>query len=315
LIVGLWLGSASPSLANDADGKADRLSPPSYVSVEGGVAFNASDDNLAFDPADDKLGDLGALAPGDDGWQARVEYGRSLDPVWDYRIGAGLIVLGDDAASSDVEYDLPDVLGFPDSILATTSAAQDLNIGLVDLDVGFRPEIASGMDVRLFGGLRGLAASSDSEWSDKLGIFPGSVEGGFEDETWAVGPRIGVDLFVPLESERGIGLVGSLSGAALFGNRSTDYSSFSGGIMGPSGPEISDSFSESVTIWNVDAMAGLSVPLTNDGASVTLGYRAQSFQNLVTERSNVRSDGTYSDGGDGDVLIHGPFVKLTIPLS
>jgi hypothetical protein len=176
-------------------------------------------------------------------------------------------------------------------------------------DVGqrcFRPELSSQLDVRLFGGVRGLAASSNSSWEgdEKLGKF--------DDETWAIGPRVGVDLFMPIESERGIGLVGSLSGAALFGSRSTDYDYSDIGDNPPT--LISESFSESVTIWNVDAMAGLSVPLT-EGSTVTLGYKAQSFQNLVAKRSDLDRNGNYSDDGDGDVLIHGPFVKLTIPLS
>jgi hypothetical protein len=195
------------------------------------------------------------------------------------------------------------------------SAKQDLKIGLADVDVGFRPEMSSQLDVRLFGGVRGMVAANDASWNVS-GIVSDDKFGQFDDETWAIGPRVGVDLFMPIESERGIGLVGSLSGAALFGKRSTDYDYYALDFSTPdiTVNTIKDSFSESATIWNVDAMAGVSVPLT-EGATLTLGYKAQSFQNLVAKRSDVNSDGSYSDDGDGDVLIHGPFVKLTVPLS
>ena len=179
--------------------------------------------------------------------------------------------------------------------------------GLLDLEVGYRPELNLPVGVRLSAGVRGLAASGDATWSspdqDKLGKF--------SDETWAVGPRIAIDASLPINEERGLALVGSVGGAALFGERSSDYDFRDSDVFE------SVSSSKSVTIWNVDAMVGLNKTIAANGANFTIGYKAQSFSNLAANRYNVGDDGAgdFVEDGDRDVLVHGPFAKFTVPLN
>ena len=268
---------------------AAAFEPSKYIGVEGGFLLNDSDTTLAFDPEDDKFGDLDSLKPGDEGWLAAIEFGSRIDPTWDYRVGATLIDLGTGESIDDED----------------ASAATKLRIGYADLEVGYRPDFGSGLALRIFGGVRSLYASGTSSFedgSDKLGQF--------DDDTWAIGPRVGVGVAVPVIADRGISVVGSVAGAALFGSRDTDYR-FTNDE--DAGDNKSQSFSNSVTVWNVDAMAGLSIPLTS-AANVTLGYKAQAFGNIVGSRSDVDEDGDYTDNSDGDVLVHGPFVKMTIAL-
>ena len=282
------LATAS-SMAPQAALAQDAGSEPSkqgwWVSVEGGIAFSASEESLDFDD-DDKLGDLRSLEPGDDGFEARFEAGKLLDQTWDHKVGLGVIVSGDanDAGGS-------------------AEAEQDLLIGLTDFEVGYRPEMGSAMNLRFSAGVRGLAASGQSNWFD----LPTS--GQFTDRTWAIGPRVGIEASVPVDVERALSLVGSVGAAVLFGERSTDYDF---GFLTVD----QASYSSSVTIWNVDASVGLKKALA-DGSSFTIGYKAQGFGDIAANRFALGDDSIddFVEDGGSDALIHGPFAKLSIPLN
>jgi hypothetical protein len=258
------------------------------ISVEGGILYNQSDSNLGFDP-DDKLGDMDDLDPGGDGWHTRVDLTRTIDPMWD--MSAGLGVLG---------FNLSE-----DSSLGV-NAEQDLSVGLADVVVGYKAETESAVDLRLFAGFRGLYASNEAYWEE----FGDEKDGTFEDTTWSIGPRAGVDLALPVDLSTGAKFVGSLSAAALFGTRQSDFDFVNNAT--PS-ENFSTNGSEFTTIWNFEAMAGLNTPLGNN-AHLTTGYRVQSFHNLVADRSDVNDDGSYVDDGDGDLIVHGPFVTLSVTL-
>lgn len=273
--------------------------PTRYISVEGGFFLNDTDNVLAFDPDEDKIGGeipapftgLPPLSAGGDGWQGGVEFGSRVDPVWDYRVGVNLIDLGAEGAAD-----------------GSATASTELRIGYADAEIGYRPEFGDNLGLRLFGGVRGLVASADSTFAfgseeEKLGEF--------KDDTWAIGPRVGVGIAIPVIEERGISLVGSVAGAALFGKRDTDYSYDI--RQNQEFVPIDQSFSDSVTIWNADIMAGLAIPLTSS-AGITLGYKGQGFGDLVRSRSDIVSSGEYTDDGERDVWVHGPFVKMTISL-
>ena len=280
------------------------LGPTTYLSFEGGYLFNSSPSNIHFDPDDDKLGNLDSLKPGDDGAQFRFELGQVFDSGWDYKVALGAIMLSDDKTSADYDIDLPFPL--PD-LEGTSTGKQDLSLGIADFEMGFRPDVsADGLDVRLFGGVRVIHASNEGQWQtsdevDKLGAY--------DDSTWAVGPRLGLDATMPIDDQHQLSLVGSLSGSVLFGKRSTDerLETFIGF------PLTADS-SESVTIWNVDAMAGLQMPV-GERASLTFGYKAQQYWNLVAGRTDAQSFfGDYESDGEKDVLVHGPFLNLTVAI-
>ena len=273
------------------------------MSFEGGYLFDGSSSNVQFDPDDDKLGNLDFLKPGDDGAQFRFELGQVYDLGWDYKLALGAIVLGNDKTSSDYDIDVP---FFPD-IVGSATGKQDLSIGIADLEMGFRPDMnAGGLDLRVFGGVRAIKTTNEGQWlaSDNYGDKVGS----YEDEVWAVGPRIGLDATMPIEDQHQIALVGSVSGAVLFGKRSTDEGL--GTVIGSGG----NSFSELETVWNLDAMAGLQVPI-GERAAFTFGYKAQKFWNLVAGRSDVETFlGDYDSDGSKDVLVHGPFLNLTVEI-
>lgn len=292
LAAAVFLTSVQTSAAADSAYVEERVAsafePAKYISVEGALLFSHSDSVLSFDPEDDKFGNLSSLDAAGDGWQGSVEFGSRINPVWDYRVGASVIQLdseSDQAPGNSV----------------TANAETDLRFGYADAEIGYRPDFGNAMGLRLLGGVRGLVASGNSSFStaDKLGEY--------DDDTWAIGPRIGAGIAIPVLDERGINFVGSVAGAALFGKRDIDYSFDDGGIP------IDESFSDSVTIWNADAMAGFAIPLTSS-ANITLGYKAQAFGNLLQARGDIDSDGNYSDNGDTDLLVHGPFVKMTISL-
>lgn len=259
--------------------------PTAYISFEAGYDFNASSENVDFEDDDDKLGDLNSLQPGDGGWQGRVALGQRLNEDWDYRVSLSAVVLGaDDAQDGEAE------------------ASQSASLQTLDLEVGYHPADLGALEARLFAGIRGLHAQSETNWqadSSKLGQF--------EDRVYALGPRIGMDLAVPLDTHA-IALVGSVSGSVLFGSVQSDES-YSGGFF----DDYDISSSDSQTIWNVEGMAGVSFGI-GESADLTLGYRAAQFSGLMVDRSDVDKAGDFSDSGQSDLLLHGPFARLTVEI-
>ena len=300
LVLMLAASNLSVSSAQAQSTQDQAVGPTTILSFEGGYLFNDSSSNVHFDPDNDKignhLGNLDSLTPGKDGGQFRFELGQVYESGWDYKVALGAILLDNDDTSGEYEYSCG--LFCADTDIAT--AEQKQKLGIADLELGFRPDTSlGGLDVRFFGGIRAIRSSNEGQFeADKVGSY--------DDSLWAVGPRIGLDAVLPIEDQHQLSFVGSLSGSVLFGDRSTDESLTT--IIGP----LSRSFSESETVWNVDAMAGLQMPV-GERASLTLGYKAQQFWNLVSGRSDVESFfGTYTDEGNKDVLVHGPFLKLTV---
>ncbi|WP_457936130.1 Lpg1974 family pore-forming outer membrane protein [Mesorhizobium sp. 10J20-29] len=314
LAAALWLGGVSYVSGADAADPNERIAtafqPTRYVGFEGAFLLNDSDNTLSFDPEDEKFGDLDPLKPGDDGWQVGAEYGARVDALWDYRVGVNLIDLGAETEGGGELISTDEIfVGYP-------GAETQMRIAFADLELGYRPAIGSNLDLRIFGGLRGLyARASSTYWGSASGLpdpFPIDTDklGDFQDETWAIGPRLGMAVAVPVIEERGISAVGSVAGAALFGERSTDYAFTS--LIGL-GTDRNERYSDSVTILNAEVMGGLNFALTSD-AALTIGYRAQSFHNLAGSRSDVDKAGDYEGSGSGDVLVHGPFARMTIAL-
>jgi hypothetical protein len=115
---------------------------------------------------------------------------------------------------------------------------------------------------------------------------------------------------MPISDQHQIGLVGSLSGSVLFGDRTTHedsdntFSSFLGD---------NNHFSDSQTIWNVDAMVGVQMAV-GERAALTIGYKGQQFGDLAAARSDVEKTGHFENDGSTDVLVHGPFASLTVAI-
>lgn len=263
--------------------------PVAFISFEGGVVFDASPANMSFKDDDSKLGDLDSLQPGDWGGQVRFELGQRLNTEWDYRVSIAAVLLGEDSSSN-----------------GDAEANQKTSLQTLDVEIGYLPNDIGALQTRIFGGLRGLHSASEADWSydgpDKIGEF--------DDEVYAIGPRIGVDLLLPLNSTD-ISLVGSASGSVLFGSMESSYN-YDGNGLDSIGSELTR-WSESETIWNVEAMAGVAFGV-GDNAALTIGYRAAQFGGLMADRSDIDNDGPFSDDGRSDLLVHGPFARLTVEI-
>ncbi len=295
--------AASNLHAADADLQGPSLGPTTYITFEGGYLFDDSPTNADYDNDDAKLGDLDSLRPGDDGGQFRFAIGQVFDSGWDYKVALSAILLSKDKSSADYDVDLPFPL--PDAE-GTAKAEQDLTIGIADVELGYRPDHdMGGMNLRVFGGVRGIYSSTERQFEtdDKFGDITGS----YEDQLFAGGPRIGLDLMLPVSEPHQIAFVGSVSGSVLFGDRSVDEELET--IAG----SFPNDFSDSEIIWNVEAMAGVQVAV-GERAALTIGYRGQQFGDLVAKRSDIDKGGDYDQDGSGNVLLHGPFAGLTVEI-
>lgn len=278
--------SAAPIPLHAADVGGPESGVSTILSFEGGYFFNASPRNAYFDPSDLILDSLSPLQPGAGGGQGRVELGQRLNRSWDYKFGLSAIIAGDDESSSSVD---------------RTTASQSLAMQIVDGEVGYHLGALDSADLRLFAGLRGLHATNDLAW-EEAGTNRGAS---FDDSVSALGPRLGVDLMLPFGGDR-FALVGSAAGSVLFGSMESTIAT---SRNDPAPAEIQDDR----TIWNVEAMAGVSMAL-GANAGLTLGYRAAEFSNLVEDRSDLDKYGNFSDDGSSSVLLHGPFARLTVEI-
>jgi opacity protein-like surface antigen len=260
--------------------------PSSFISFEGGIFFDASPSNISFDEDSLKLGDLNPLHPGDWGGQGRFELGQRLNSDWDYKVGVSAVFLSEDSSSGD-----------------QAEAHQKTSLQTVDLEIGYIPQDIGGVKTRVFGGLRGLHSASEAGWSTDVPFRKATGE--FDDDVYAIGPRIGVDILVPLPAAN-VSLIGAASGSALLGNMESSYT-YDGADF-----ELTH-WSDSRTIWNIDAMVGVSFGVGDD-ADLTIGYRAAQFSGLVADRSDIETNGEFSRDGTSDLLVHGPFARLTVEI-
>ena len=273
------------SQVHAADVESTSAGSVTLLTFEGGYLFNDSQRNFSFDSEDDKLGNLDPLRPGGDGGQFRFEIGQVFDSGWDYKVALGAILLGDDETSASAP-----------SASGNSEAESSLVIEIVDLELGYHTA-PGGVDLRLFGGARALHARNEQRFD----YDDGDKVGTYDDDVYAVGPRVGLGLTMPISDPHQIALVGSVSGSVLFGDRSSRES----------GDD--DRLSESETILNVDAMAGVQLVVA-EHAALTLGYKGQHFGDLAAGRSDVEKSGDYDSDGSKDVLVHGPFASLTLAI-
>jgi hypothetical protein len=313
--------------------------PTTFISFEGGFMFDASPSNASFpeesEPCiiedisqedecfiawltdiedgqfdeDDKLGGLGSLNPGQAGAQGRFELGQRLNNNWDYKVGLGALYLSEDTSSREVSNPLTDLIDELPSF-GESEASQSTDIRILDFEVGYRPDDFGALQTRLFAGVRGLHSVTEVNWNSGTTFGrDGDKVGEFQDSTYAIGPRIGADLALPLDSSD-VALVGSMAGSVLFGKTETEYQT-SGGLL-PIGNTVND-WNDSAVIWNVEGMAGVSFGI-GENADLTLGYRAAQYSGLMMERSDINKVGEFSDDGRSDLLVHGPFARLTVEI-
>ncbi|MEY4697441.1 MAG: hypothetical protein RIT14_1869 [Pseudomonadota bacterium] len=184
----------------------------------------------------------------------------------------------------------------------TSSLTNDLSFGAMDVEVGMTRAVGAG-DLRLFGGLRGLASRSSSDLdADKTGT--GGNVGDFLNADFdvassfvGVGPRAGVG-FSTGPKMSGFGLSAEVGAAAIFGQRNDEVNIFiDTNSGGPSGGVLSQSVTESQTVMNVDSKVSVDYYFS-ESAKVSLGYQARQFWNVdaFSTDENPDSNQRLSDG-------------------
>ncbi|NGP17817.1 Lpg1974 family pore-forming outer membrane protein [Devosia aurantiaca] len=163
----------------------------------------------------------------------------------------------------------------------------------MDVEVGYAPELDDNLDVRIFGGARGMYAdNSFSATEDKAGAFDNSAA--IDSKFFGIGPRLGLDLAKRF-SDTPFGVSGSVAGAVIFGTAKQTTTIDTGGGPATTESEVSE------TVVNLETSIGLDYHIANN-ATVTIGYRGEHF-----------SDVSNFPGGDAEgIWSHGPFLKAKI---
>lgn len=236
----------------------------------------------------------------DDGWGVGAEIGfqPSCSP-WSF---LGRVRYGESNKDSDdaiITYDGGEIDGFAEADHREKHIIADLEIGR---DVGLGA-LGDGSNFRLFGGLRfahfkgnGTFLTYDNQYTfadiDVRRTFTG------------IGPRIGFDAMVPLAEQLSLDL--GAAGALLFGKQKFKADGAYPSYFYPGG-EIEDKRSKSVVVPNLEATAALGW-LVTDNAKFSVGYRVDAY-------FNVYDNGLiFGSRDEGDRILHGPFIKLTIGL-
>ncbi len=296
LMVSIGRGALAADLAPVA---SDRW----WLSVEGQYLLYDGD------PADygieGKSGDTFSLQP-DDGWGIGGEVGfRPADSLWSF---VGRVRYGESNKDED-----DSSFGIPGISFNSAKADHREHHIVADLEIGRDVGLgALGDDsnLRLFAGLRFAHLKADGSYSnysidllERLNSSDVDIDRTFT----GIGPRIGFDATVPVSEQFSLDL--GAAGAVLFGRQkfeASGYSAFYIPIVPIGGSnDIDETRSKSVVVPNVEASAALSWHVT-DNAKFTLGYRVDSY-------FDVFDDGLVEgDRDEGDRIMHGPFVKVTI---
>jgi len=124
-----------------------------------------------------------------------------------------------------------------------------------------------------------------------------AVVADFRSRFFGVGPRGSIEGSAPLGGAWALDYMAGV--AALYGNRSVDVSLTAGGITG------SATFSDYGTVFNADAMAGLSYRFSQS-MKLTAGYRFDGYWNAL------KTFDTNFNLVNVDRFYHGPFVRATV---
>lgn len=288
-----------------------------FFSLEGGYAHRGSGSNVTFDPADSFVAGLPPVGPGHAGATFAVEAGRTFGPQWDLALGYRHTLLG--TAQTNLATTLPIALPGGTFNNLNSAASSSLRFQTFDAELGYRIPQWSGANVRVFAGPRVLNAHQDIAYSyldvadfnvfgptttTKLGNFDHDID------LWGVGPRVGLDASVPLSQTMPVSLDLTGAGSAIFSHVTND-SSFAFNNFGLTGAGAS-TIKSSRTIYELEASAGLSYHL---GHTTTLeaGYQVQQWYRLATSVNAANTAGAFVEGTE-NVLVHGPFAKITVEL-
>ncbi len=274
---------AGPSVAS-----AESSYPSLEIMTEGGLTLSD------YSKAIGKVGDGPVSFDNDIGGYGSISVGRAFDATspYDWRITGTVTQFLD----NDVSYSDSFGNGFGTFGLNTGFGMQTL-----DFDIGRRVK-QDNFEARFFAGVRGMHLELEQGVSFTAFDADSSVATSKVGTTefLGVGPRVGVDA----RYGGTWGVVGAVSGSAIYGRRKTSLSfeyqaSYEDEQYGPY--EYGESESENDWLAEITASAGVSYK-PNDGTEVIVGYRAQQLWNVTSENFIE----------DDDILVHGPFVGLKL---
>ena len=187
----------------------------------------------------------------------------------------------------------------------------EMDYFVIDLEAGYNVGLGNPGHVRAFGGLRFASFDQDAHLSGEIDVldFSHDIEADRDVDFWGIGPRVGVSGVFPL-GESNFNVVGGAAAAVLFGERETtdsfsyDSSSYS---------ESDDDFQ---IVGNVEADLGVSYTVANNASmniDIAAGWRVETWFNVNNTDWNVIGPLIGEVGSsDGDQLMHGPFLRVTI---
>jgi hypothetical protein len=305
----LLLAKPLPAAAAGAKPFEDRW----FVSVQGGYLVNNNHSNLTFDQSDRLLNPLSPVSPGRGGGTFGVHVSRTFGPLWDVALGYNAAIF--QTAKSNVATALPSNGGTFNNLNSTASSKLWYQTG--DVEFGYRPLAWQAYSVRTFFGPRVVSAHNRIKYdynnvSDPFGTFTKLGSFDHDIDLVGIGPRAGFEASVPLRTAMPLTLDVAGAGAVLF-SRSThnyDFSFSKESFINTSGSG-SSSTKTSLTTYNLEARAGVSYHLNS--TKLTVGYQVQQWYNLIPAVNLANSTGGFQDGRN-DLLVHGPFAKITVAL-
>ena len=303
LCLALFLTDAGPVKAADQligkpafEGKAT-FRERAFFSLEGGYWFNDSASNLSFEPEDGLLV-LPPLKPGHDGGTFAFAFGTTFGPQWDWAAAYRVNALGTSSVSNSGD-----------------TASNRFWYQHLDVELGYRPPQWQSMAVRVFVGARALNARNTIHYGYneiqsgdlKLGNFAHDVD------LWGIGPRAGLQASVPL-SQSPFSLDVASSASAIFSRVShrSVFDYIQEDSLGDDSGSGNTTARSSRMVYNLEGSAALGYRPSN-AMLLQVGYQAQKWWNLTNQVRDADKVGNFTPGR-GDVLVHGPFAKITVEL-
>jgi outer membrane immunogenic protein len=292
-LVALSVAGALPASAQNfpAKGTTPFDWSQSYIAGSLGAAHFGE---MARTEVDDKFGILGTKSQV--GLMTSLEYGRLIDAHHDVRLAL---------RSAYMPEHIIDAAGSSGLAYGKTNLAYET----LDAEVGRRIRLSDPTTLRLFAGLRAIHSRDQIE-EIALGAFSSGQKA--TAETWAAGPRAGIEFAHRLGAQP-VFLTGGVDAAVLFGRTQQNLLI---NTFGGDPPFVNFSSSNNATLYTLGgrlAMTWLASPAT----SFTLGYQAEYIWNLRQAYSDVLVfPGSDLGGIDnrGHNLVHGPFAKVAVAL-
>ena len=317
----LLLSRPLPAIAADlkvpVPVKAPTFQDRWFLSVEGGYLFNHNSSNLTFDQGDDLVNQLSPLGPGRNGGTVGVRVGRTFGPSWDVALGYNAALFR--TARSIVATSLPNTNGGSFNNL-NASASSKFWYQTGDLEIGYRPVAWNAYSIRTFVGARVISAHNriSYDYNNVSDAFIGGTFtklGSFDHDIdlLGIGPRAGIEASVPLQMAAPLTLDVAGAAAVMFSRSTHDYNfSFSQDFFfGTNSGAGSTSTKTAHTVTNLEARAGLSYRVNS--SKLTVGYQVQQWYNLIPTINSADSFGNFQENR-ANLLVHGPFAKITVEL-